>query len=59
MVRIWPRCKGVSRSEQYETTTLLQVDICARDNRFPATPVAISDIVLIEQEAITIPIGRR
>ena len=47
MLRRWPRCNGVSRTNS--TTS------AAQGTRPPVTPVAISDKVRIEQGATTMP----
>ena len=55
MLRIWPRCSGVSRSISTSRRRSLRQTSAARDTRLVVVPVAISDIVLIEQGAMIMP----
>ena len=55
MLRIWPRCSGVSRSINTTRRRSLSATSAAREMRLAVTPVAISAMVLIEQGATTMP----
>ena len=55
MVRIWPRCRGVSRSIRTNLRRSFSITSAARARSDVVSPVAISDIDLTEQGATIIP----